>query len=154
LADTRASADNEEARARRFRSAEQVEREGTASIADELIRVLLGTTTLSERPEVVERVRALINSNQPHAVGAAQRAMAGRRDSSEVLSKAPGRVLLVTGAEDSFSSPADNKRLQESIPGSRLAVIDDAGHLSNLESPESFTEALSEFLTSLVSDKR
>ena len=65
LADTRASADTPEARERRLRSAAKAEAEGSRAIADDMIPLLLGSTTLNSRPGVVERVRAMIEANNP-----------------------------------------------------------------------------------------
>jgi pimeloyl-ACP methyl ester carboxylesterase len=39
--------------------------------------------------------------------------------------------------------------MHESIGGSRLVVLPEAGHLSNLEAPDPFTDALRDFLTHL-----
>ena len=56
LADTRASADTREARDRRLKSAEKAEREGARAIADDMIPLLLGRSTVARRPDIVERV--------------------------------------------------------------------------------------------------
>ena len=46
---------------------------------------------------------------------------------------------------DALTSPAENKRIADGIPGARLQIIPSAGHLSNLEQPEIFNEALRAF---------
>jgi len=38
------------------------------------------------------------------------------------------------------------ERMARRIPGAKLAVLEDCGHLSNLEQPERFNEVLLEFL--------
>ena len=65
LADTRASADTHVARERRLGSAEKAERDGASAIADDMIGLLLGRTTLEKRPTVVERIRKMIEANSP-----------------------------------------------------------------------------------------
>jgi len=55
LADTRASADSPEARARRMQSAEKAEREGTGAIAEDMIPLLLGRSTLESQPDIQAR---------------------------------------------------------------------------------------------------
>ena len=54
--------------------------------------------------------------------------------------------LLMVGAEDHLTPPAVHVEMQKRIAGSRLVVIPDAGHLSNIEQPQAFNKALLEFL--------
>lgn len=58
-------------------------------------------------------------------------------------------VLVITGSEDRVAPPAHAQRMAGEIPGARLAVIEGAGHISNIEAPDRFNAALSEFLGDL-----
>jgi len=149
LADTRASADTQEARERRLKSAAKAEAEGSKAIADEMIPLLLGSTTLSSRPRIVERVRAMIETNSPIGIAGAQRGMAERRDSTSMLASMDLPVLIVAGSEDKLTPVAEAEGLRNNIPGARLRVIESAGHLSNIENPDEFNKALGEFLKQL-----
>jgi len=149
LADTRSTADTEEGRARRLQTAEKAEQFGASAIADDMISVLIGPTTRSNRPDVVTRVRRMIETTRPEAIAAAQRAMASRADSTELLRAARLPVLLLTGEEDSLYPPAEAQNLSAIIPGAQLRTIERAGHLSNLEQPALFNAALSDFLTGI-----
>ncbi|MGE4242452.1 alpha/beta fold hydrolase [Ramlibacter sp.] len=60
-------------------------------------------------------------------------------------------TLVICGTADTITPPAMSQKMAEEIPGARLAWIDGAGHLSNIEQPERFTEALVEFLRPLRS---
>lgn len=148
LADTRAGADTEEARERRLRSAMKAEREGSRAIGEDMIPLLLGRTTLETRPSVVEKVRAMIEGNSPQGIAGAQRAMAGRRDSINMLSVIDVPTLIVVGSEDALTPVAEAEGLYGGIRGARLRTIDSAGHLSNLEQPEDFNAALIDFIAS------
>jgi len=55
-------------------------------------------------------------------------------------------VLLVFGEVDPLTPPHVGEYLQERIRGSRLIIIEDAGHMTNLECPELFNSAVLEFL--------
>jgi 3-oxoadipate enol-lactonase len=149
LADTRASADTEEARDRREKSAEKAEREGARAIADDMTPLLLGSTTEQKRPEIVQRVRAMVEANSPRGIAAAQRGMAARSDSVSLLSVITCPALVVIGSEDKLVGLAEAEALRNKIPDARLRVIESAGHLPNLEQPEEFTRALIEFLETL-----
>lgn len=149
LADTRASADTHAAHQRRLQSAEKAEREGAAAIADDMVPLLLGKTTQETRPDITARVRAMIESNSPHGISAAQRGMAARRDSTYILTAIDFPTLILVGAEDQLTPVAEAEGMRDGIHGARLQVIDGAGHLSNLERPHEFNAALIEFIASL-----
>src|SRR5215469_12872398 len=144
LADTRAAADTQEGRERRLASAEKAEREGVESIVDEMLRLLLSQTAIDTRPDVVNRVRQIAHQNRPEGLAAAQRGMAARADSTEMLAKVDGPALVLVGSEDSLSTPEETRGWQERMPSSRLVIIQDAGHLSNIERPEAFNSALAD----------
>jgi 3-oxoadipate enol-lactonase len=149
LADTRATADNEEAKNNRLRSAEKALREGAAAIADETTPKLLGETTLNNNAELVRRVHTIQSSNSPLGIAAAQRGMAARVDSTDLLAKIDVPTLVLVGSEDKLTPPAEAEVIHKGISNAKLLVIEKSGHLSNLETPETFNSALLEFLESL-----
>lgn len=146
LADTRSEADTPEASEGRKRMRALVDAEGPSAIADQMLPKLLGETTRRNRPEVVEQVRRLVLSNSARAIGGAITALTTRADSTPLLPSIHCPVLIVVGSEDVLTPPAVSEAIQRAIPGSVLAVIRGAGHLSNLECPEAFNAALAPFL--------
>ena len=148
LSDTRIGADTEEGRARRFASAKKAEQQGAAAIAADIVPVLLGRTSIDQRPRVVERVTRMAESNSPRGIACAQRAMANRPDSRLLMASAGFPVLLICGEEDTLSPPAEMEEMQRGIPGATLKVIERAGHLPNMEQPDKFNSILSGFIAS------
>ena len=57
--------------------------------------------------------------------------------------------LVLVGADDIAMPPSMAQTLARYLPQSELALIPDAGHLSNLEQPEAFNAALDRFYTRL-----
>ena len=55
-------------------------------------------------------------------------------------------TLVVCGTEDQVTPPAMSQELAQGIAGARLAMIEGAGHLSNIENPVRFNEVVREFL--------
>lgn len=55
-------------------------------------------------------------------------------------------VQLLAGANDG-AMPAVMAAMAETIPGAKLSVIEDAGHIPNVEKPEAFNRAMETFLT-------
>ncbi|HXG63487.1 MAG TPA: alpha/beta hydrolase [Blastocatellia bacterium] len=149
LADTRAGADTPEGRERRYKSAEKALAQGAGAIADDMVPIALGASTRESRPEVVARMRRIVEANSPRGIAAAQRGMAERPDSTAMLADITCPALIIVGDEDGLTPVAEAETLHRGIQGSRLEVIASAGHLSNLECPEEFNAALVEFLESL-----
>ena len=149
LADTKAAADAPEAREARLRTAETVEREGTAPLADQMLPALLGRTSLERRAAVAGRVRGLVAAAPPAAVAWASRAMAARPDSFDVLRSVDVPALVVVGDEDSLSPVEAAQAMADALPQGRLAVVPGAGHLSAVEDPQAFGSAVTGFLDEL-----
>lgn len=149
LADTKASADSPEAREGRLRTADTVEREGTAQLAETMLPALLGATTLDRRPAVAGRVRGLVTAAPPAAVAWASRAMAARPDSFDVLRATDVPALVVVGDQDTLSPLAQAQEMVDALPQGRLAVMPEAGHLSAMEDPEAFGAEVTGFLGQL-----
>jgi 3-oxoadipate enol-lactonase len=149
LADTRAGADGAEARQRRSALAERVRREGVSPAAEAFVPLLLGATSQARRPELVEHVRELILGTSPRGVCDALAGLAARADSTPTLREIRVPTLVVCGEEDTLTPVAEAETMAEAIPGSRLEVIPEAGHLANLEDPEAFNAALRAFLSTL-----
>ena len=143
LADTRAQADTVEGRAARVRMREALAKDGAAAVAD-----LMMPKLLSEQADaaLVAHVRALIVDADPAGIDAAIVAMMGRPDSTPDLPRMSNATLVVAGGLDVITPVADAETMQREIPRSTLTVIAGAGHLANLEQPERFSRALSDFL--------
>lgn len=149
LADTRAQADTEEAKQTRAQHAEKALTEGMAGIADLMLPKLLRPETVSKRPEVVKSLRDMMLKTKPEGAAAALRGMAERDDQTDLLSQISVPALILVGAEDAITPVADSEKMHDAIAGSRLVVIENAGHVSNLERTEQFNHALQDFLKEL-----
>ncbi|HMC36934.1 MAG TPA: alpha/beta fold hydrolase, partial [Actinomycetota bacterium] len=80
------------------------------------------------------------------AIASASLGMAERPDSTGDLAGIDVPTLVITSSEDTLIPPEASSPMAEQIPGARLAVIDGAGHLSNLEAPSEFNRLLRDHL--------
>jgi pimeloyl-ACP methyl ester carboxylesterase len=149
LADTRPQADTEEARRSRAEQEKIILRDGMEAIADSFLTKVLAPATLSERAEVVARVRRMITTTDPQGAVAALRAMAARPDHTDFLPTIFPPTLIMVGSQDKLTPPADAELMHREIRGARLHIIDGAAHLSNIERPAEFNRALADFLQTL-----
>lgn len=146
LADTRAQADTEEAKQTRSQQADKALAEGMAGIADGMLPKLLTPETVSKRPEVVKRVRDMMLKTKPQGAASALLGMAERDDQTEFISTIAVPTMILVGREDAITPVADSEQMKSKIAPSHLVVIENAGHVSNLEQPEGFNFALLKFL--------
>jgi 3-oxoadipate enol-lactonase len=146
LADTRPQADSVQVRDQRASMRALLAREGVSAIADHMIPRLVAERVVQEQPDVVRRVRAMIESSAPRAVDAALEAMMTRPDSTADLARVSCATLVVVGKEDAVTPVTEADAMHRAIERSVLVTLPEAGHLSNLERPEAFSRALVDFL--------
>jgi 3-oxoadipate enol-lactonase len=72
--------------------------------------------------------------------------MRERPDSRPFLGEISVPTLVIGGAEDGISSPEVMGEMAARIPSARHLTIPNTAHLSNLEAPEKFNAAISDFL--------
>ena len=149
LADTRAQADTEEGKQTRFQQADKALATGMAGIADSMLPKLLTPETVSKRPEVVKRVRDMMLKTKPEGAAGALLGMAEREDQTRLLSQISCSTLILVGREDPITPVQDSEKMNREIAGSRLVVIENAAHVSNLERTEQFNDELVRFLNLL-----
>lgn len=150
LADTRAVGDTVDAVARRRGLIELAETQGSVAVANAQIAGLVGKTTRDKRPDIYDAVHRLIAQAPVDGIVGALEAMIARPDSTPTLSTIDVPTLIVVGGEDVVTPPRDARALHAAIPGSRIEILQQAGHLSNVERPAAFNTVVTEFLASLL----
>lgn len=154
LADTRAQADTAEGKDGRFQMAQTAYKKGPTAIADIMIPNLLSPATIQTRPEIVQKVRAMIESTQISGIAGDLMAMAERPDSVPLLTQITCPTQIIVGELDRATPPSDARLMAEKIPGARLAVIPGAAHLANLEQPTTFGQIVSSFASDLAKEAK
>ncbi len=152
LADTRASADTDEARASRSRLIALLEQEGMAVLAARQLPSMVGRSTLERQSPLAETVRRMMASVPSEGAIGALRAMAERPDSTPLLRTIDLPTLVVGGAEDGITPPDVLRAMSAAIPNSRIEILEHGGHLSPLERPAAFNHVVTEFLGTLLYD--
>ncbi|HEY0496864.1 MAG TPA: alpha/beta fold hydrolase [Kutzneria sp.] len=139
LVDTKSAADAPEARENRLAVAARAEAEGvTGWLADAMLPNLVSP---GARPEVLATLRSLIDSQAGSVVARAQRAMAARPDSTELLASVSVPTLVVRGAEDVLMAPGAIQ-----VPGARVVEMAGCGHLPPVEDPDGFAAVVLDWL--------
>lgn len=149
LADTFAQLDDEERRQARYDTAERLLREGMDEYAEEVLPKMIAPKTIAEQPEVAAHVLSMMRGTSPKGAAAALRGRAERPDYTPLLAQISVPTLIVVGSLDEFTPVSDAEFMRQKIPDSKLAVIEGAGHLPNLEKTAEFNRVVSEFLETL-----
>ncbi|MEW5719082.1 MAG: alpha/beta fold hydrolase [Chloroflexota bacterium] len=149
LADTRATPDTPEAKKGRDENIALAREKGSAAVAEKMFPKMLAPQTIAERADIANAARALMSRQPVEGVIAALGALRDRPDSTPTLAQIAALTQIIVGAEDTLTPPKDSEQMRDGVRGARLAVIPNAGHLSNLEQPDAFNQVVREFLQSL-----
>jgi pimeloyl-ACP methyl ester carboxylesterase len=145
LVGARADADTPERREAREGSIELVEREGPEALWREMRPQLFSANAPAD---VFEGARRIALEQDPQHLVQAIAVMRDRPDSSDVVRRFEGALLVAVGEHDKFFPPEQAQALAESAPDGRFEVFLDTGHLAGLERPDRFNATLREFLAS------
>jgi pimeloyl-ACP methyl ester carboxylesterase len=143
LLDTRAVADDEALRLGRLADIAKVQAGGIDALIPEL------PVRWMHRAHC-ERLGALMAS-MARSIGARgqfnqQQAMLARPDSHADLRGVQVPTLIACGREDMATPLAEHERMRDCVPGARLEVFEQCGHLSTIEQPEAVTSLLTRWL--------
>ncbi|MFZ3329035.1 MAG: 3-oxoadipate enol-lactonase [Candidatus Acidiferrales bacterium] len=117
---------------------------GMASIADAVVSRWFTESFVKRSPEKVQATRRMLLHTPPEgyiATCAALREM----DQRETVARVSVPTLVIAGAKDSVTTPADAHFLTDRIKGAQYAELN-AAHLSNIEDGDAFTSALMNFI--------
>jgi pimeloyl-ACP methyl ester carboxylesterase len=140
LLDTHEKPDSEEERAGRYKSAEDVAKNGTINV----VEAMLPKMVVREPLRIV--VRHIMNSATPAGVIAALKAMAERADSTATLRDANVPALVIVGEHDAITPVADAERMVSLMKAAELAPIANAAHLANFEASAQVNDLIPAFL--------
>lgn len=149
LANTKAGADSPEGKKARDDNAALAREKGVAEIAERMLPKMFTPKTIAEKTDVANSVRAMMSRQPVAGVVSALMAMRDRPDSTPTLAQISVPTLIITGAEDNLIPPKESELMRDGIRGARLVMLPGAAHLSNVEQPDAFNQAVREFLKSM-----
>lgn len=116
------------------------------SVMDQLLPRLLHPSRLDD-VHTAGVMRAMAEQLGADIFQQQQKAIIARPDSRPGLHEISCPTLVICGRDDQTTPPALHAEIAQSIPGARLAIIEDCGHLVPLEQPERLTHELRNWLT-------
>lgn len=116
-----------------------------AEVADRLYRQWVRPAKRGDRA-LRHVVRQMADETGPEAFVRQQTAIMNRPDSLDRLAAIDCPTLVMAGASDDVTTPEHAAEIADRVPGARLVLIPDCGHLSTLEQPTAVTRALVSWL--------
>lgn len=149
LSDTNCIADTDETKEKRMKTIENIRKTGIEKYADESIKLFFTPESFTKRVEVIASAREMITKTSEKSLSNTLRALSVRKETCSNLENINIPVLIMVGKEDNITPPAAAQSMHEKIHDSLLKIIENAGHLSNIENPEEFNLQLKIFVASV-----
>jgi 3-oxoadipate enol-lactonase len=122
-----------------------IQQGGMAAVQGTVVGRFLSASYRQRHPDVTEWVANMLVATPPAGYIAACQALAAA-DLHDALLPTRMPCLVIAGTEDQATPPEKAEELQSLIPGSELALLPGAAHLSNVEQADTFTALIAAFL--------
>ncbi|HHT0591740.1 TPA: alpha/beta fold hydrolase [Legionella anisa] len=144
LSNTQAVADSPETKATREKTALDVLENGTENLISGFTAKALSSNASQQTKDYLRHILALQKST---AIASALRGMALRNSTSAVLATTKLPILIITGELDNVIPPQQSIDMHSLSKNSQLVILFNAGHLSNLEQPKQWNQAIIEMFS-------
>jgi len=125
---------------------EAVQKNGMASVAPAIIERWFTPAFRQKAPKTIANILNILEETDPDGYAACCAAVRDF-DFREQLANFRTPTLVISGAHDPATPPADGRFLAQKIPGARYAELN-AAHISNREAQDGFNKELTAFLDS------
>ena len=118
---------------------------GIPGLVDGTIQRWFTSEFIQRSPQDIEKVRKFILGTKPEGYIACA---SGIRDMAQttMLLKIKSPTLVMTGRQDPACTFEQSTVLHRTIEGSEMVILENAAHLSNIEQPQAFNQALRKFI--------
>ena len=149
LVNSTAFADDEAKKQSRQKAVETMEENGARAFIEQTVPKMFGESYNQNQSESVKKQVEQFSALPAEALIAGVKAMASRPDRTHVLKGATFPVLLIAGQEDQIIPFAKSQELFEVAPQAKTVVLEKAGHLGMVESPDEVIKAIRDFVDTL-----
>lgn len=139
LADSQSIADTATAKAGRESAVDNLMKNGSGPLIDGFVKNALSSHASEETKSTV---RKIASEQSTAGLASGLLGMSLRPDLSSTLAKTTVPVLIITGEADNVISPKQSETMHSLAKNSTLVIIANAGHLTNLENPDKWNQAV------------
>ena len=119
---------------------------GMAGLVDSTMARWFPPEIIKANPPYLDKVRAMIRATPVNGFIGCAAALADH-DFRSAVGTATRPLLFIVGEKDG-PQPAAMHDMHQKVPGSGYVELPGAGHISNMDQPAKFTEAIAKFLAS------
>ncbi|MEO8447009.1 MAG: alpha/beta hydrolase [bacterium] len=146
LADTKSTSENYESLLSRSENVMKIKKDKDTFLDDFLKKLLSEDGYTNEKLKTF--VRLMMSWMDVKGLSSNMISIATRTDSFYLLKNITIPALVIAGRKDELTPVINSFHIKENIKNSVFKVIDNAGHLSNMEKPDEFNELINNFLVS------
>ncbi len=139
---TTARGDTPEKKETRNQLIKEIEVKGSQAVLDAYLSKLFGEKTYTQNPVIVLKVKEWTISAKKETLIGAMKAMRDREDRTAILSEIKFPTLFIAGKEDKLIPVERMEEESSLVQDSELHVIENAGHMVNMEEPKIVAETL------------
>jgi pimeloyl-ACP methyl ester carboxylesterase len=146
LLDTRSRPElpEETKRRQQFMKLAQTER-GFTPVTNRMLPLMLHPSRVKDGP-LVKVIREMAERTGVEAYIRQQKAIISRPDFRPNLAKIKCPTLVLCGRQDHLTPLENSEEMAQAIPGAKLVVVEDCGHVSTLERPSEVNRAMRKWL--------
>jgi pimeloyl-ACP methyl ester carboxylesterase len=106
---------------------------------------MINPARMSDEP-LAEAILRMVERKTPEIWEAQMNALIHRPDATPVLAQIRCPSLLLSGRQDGWSPPSAHEKMSASIPGSKLVIVENSGHMSTMEQPAEVSRAMRDWM--------
>lgn len=129
----------------RLSLAESINEIGMVDYTNNDIHKYINLEKVKQDSEVYQHLYKMMIETTKEGAVASHKGRAERRDNFNYLKQIDIPTLVIAGEQDYFFKVEDVKAVANEIKGSEFRMIEDSGHLPNMEDPEMFNKLIREF---------
>lgn len=141
LCGTDAKAESVQGYASRMALVKRIIEEGMVKLAADTIQQYVHRSTI-EKPAVIAHLKTMMETTPAMGAAYVQKGRAERQDLSGIVNRIACPVQFMVGRDDQFTPVSMMAAMKASVADAELVIIDEAGHLPNMEQPAEFNRSL------------
>ncbi len=149
LCDTRSEADGNEAKIRRANGIKFVQANGMKYYAQDYVKIVFASSSFEKYPESIKIIQSIVERTASTSIFGTLLALAARTDTTASLANIKCPTLILVGEKDNVTPVSASQSMNKAIPGSTIAILPNAGHISNMENTVEFNKQLIEFVSTI-----
>jgi len=146
LANTTTNSDDDKAKLKRAAGISNIDTKGLEPFLDAFLSVAFSEDFIKKEPLKINQIKENIMNFNPIGIKAALLAMISRTDTSQSLEEIEIPVLLITSENDKVIPKETMIQMASKIKNSTIVSLSNSGHMSMIENPDGFKNAVRSFL--------